>query len=135
MPVCGLLVDDTSFLALGGVKSRENFFYTIGCNHFRAVNYFTESLSKSSCKFTAYPCEDIQALEQGQCDTKCEGGICPVMGYDAVNIPNATLFTGKHLYLQTNGKAPFCKMTVEPKKQLYDDIFTGFFSKLGSYFF
>lgn len=98
------------------------------------MNYFTESLSNSSCKFTAYPCEDMQALEAGTCDTECEGGICPTMGYDAVNLPNATMYTGRQLYLQTYGKAPFCKMVIQPKEDTYDDIFANLFNTIKSYF-
>ena len=98
------------------------------------MNYFTESLSNSSCKFTAYPCEGIQALEAGTCDTECEGGICPTMGYDAINLRNAAVFTGKQLYLQTSGKAPFCKMVAQPKVETNDNIFANLFNMFKSYF-
>lgn len=120
---------------LGHIKSREQFFHTIACNHFRAVQYFTESLSNSSCKFTAYPCESMQALEMGVCNSKCEGGACPVMGYDSINLPNATLFTGRHLYLQTHRSAPFCKKSIQPKQKTQSNVFVSLFNAIKSYFF
>ncbi|XP_065058889.1 inactive pancreatic lipase-related protein 1-like isoform X2 [Rhopilema esculentum] len=125
-PGCGVV---NFFNEIGNIRSREKFFQTVGCHHIRAVQYFIESLSATSCNFTAYPCESFEALQDGRCGKTCGKGGCPVMGYNAMKYREMSHLKGKKLYLQTNSKAPFCNSKVEVAKT---NIFAAFFEKLFS---
>ena len=115
------------------MKSHENFFRAVGCNHIRAVDFFIESLSSTSCKFIGYPCKSFESLKSDDCERDCNGGECPVMGYDSVAFKNLSTLTGKRLYLETNGKTPFCKPRIE-KKQAKIWTMADFFSRVKSLF-
>lgn len=72
------------------------------CSHYRAIEYFTESINIQNCPSRGYPCKDYQTFAKGLC-TKCT--TCPRMGYSAVEYKDSA--TGVY-YLQTAGKKPFC---------------------------
>eukprot|EP00794_Sanderia_malayensis_P007167 gene7167-7973_t len=101
-PGCGIF---STLKALTMIKSADNFFRTVGCNHIRAVDYFIASLSNSSCKHRGYPCSTYGAYKNGNCKEVCKDDKqqhCPIMGYDAVlskdSMPH---LAGKKLYLDT----------------------------------
>ncbi|XP_071487026.1 pancreatic triacylglycerol lipase-like [Diadema antillarum] len=72
---------------------------TDACDHFRAVLYFTESIS-SSCNFSpSKKCSDWDSYPN--CNS-C--GTCPEMGYGALKSKGSGAY-----YVQTNSNSPYCQ--------------------------
>lgn len=109
-PGCGII---KTLTALGNVRSQEKFFRTVGCNHIRAVDMFTKSLSTDACKYQGYPCPTYDALKSAKCSKQCGEELCPVMGYDAVFSKGIHKLTGKRLFLETID----CKKPKVPKNK------------------
>ena len=77
----------------------------IVCDHFRATDYFVDSLApKCAHVMRGFPCSDADEFDRGRC-LSCNGA-CPVMGYDAVQNDDNQIH-GRH-YLYTTRSAPFC---------------------------
>ncbi|WAR22833.1 LIPR2-like protein [Mya arenaria] len=72
----------------------------IACDHSRAQDYFTESIT-STCRFTASWCLNYDAFKRGDCP--CGKSPCVSMGFYA----RANATRGKY-FLDTADKSPFC---------------------------
>ena len=106
------------FLPLHSIKTNNVWYYfffhstdlgPIGplvCDHFRAPAYFIESLS-SQCmhNMRGFPCPDSNEFDRARCLANCKSGVCPEMGYTALQ--NGSQILGKH-FLYTRASAPFC---------------------------
>ena len=69
---------------------------TTACSHISAITYYTESITDTSCKFTAYPCKSEADFKSGKC-LKCSSpNGCNRMGY--YSSPDSDLGS---LYLNT----------------------------------
>ena len=87
------------FLFLG-FTSKEKIIRGLSCSHYRAAEYFTESIADRS-KFHSYFCKDSKEFADGKCHLRtCQRGFCNNMGYHAKKVP------GKY-FLNTNNKAPY----------------------------
>ncbi|CAH3130567.1 unnamed protein product, partial [Porites lobata] len=75
------------------------------CDHFRATDYFIDSLSPNCTHaMEGFPCSNADDFDRGRC-LKCNG-TCPIMGYKAVKSKNHQIH-GSH-YLYTAKGSPFC---------------------------
>ncbi|KAM7436663.1 hypothetical protein ABFA07_013584 [Porites harrisoni] len=75
------------------------------CDHFRATDYFIDSLSPNCTHaMEGFPCSNADDFDRGRC-LKCNG-TCPIMGYKAVKSKNHQIH-GSH-YLYTAKSSPFC---------------------------
>ncbi|KAJ8026247.1 Pancreatic triacylglycerol lipase [Holothuria leucospilota] len=72
------------------------------CDHRRAIDYFTESIT-TNCEFVAYPCSSWTRFVTGKC-RRCGRSGCSRMGYYA----NLSPATGSFM-LGTNTGSPYCK--------------------------
>lgn len=79
-----------------------NFFKLVGCEHYRAHQYYIESIKATTKSFVSYRCDSIANFKRGKC-TSCANG-CPEMGYNAVKYKNSP---SGNFYLLTNVKSPF----------------------------
>ena len=78
---------------------------TTACSHISAITYYTESITDTSCKFTAYPCKSEADFKSGKC-LKCSSpNGCNRMGY--YSSPDSDLGS---LYLNTQDPklSPLC---------------------------
>lgn len=76
------------------------------CDHFRAPAYFIESLfPRCMQNMKGFPCRDSNEFDRARCLANCKNGVCPEMGYNAVQ--NGSQILGKH-FLYTTTSAPFC---------------------------
>lgn len=83
-------------------ENKDDPDYTPACSHFRAIDYFYESVN-SDCKFTSRRrCSNYLYLP-GSC-WPCDGDVCQVLGYDADQSSRRGVF-----YLETNDAAPYCQ--------------------------
>ena len=75
------------------------------CDHFRATDYFIDSLSPNCTHaMEGFPCSNADDFDRGRC-LKCNG-TCPIMGYKAEKSKNHQIH-GSH-YLYTAKSSPFC---------------------------
>ncbi len=84
----------------------------IGCNHFRAYEYFIESIN-SDCPFTGVECSSYNAFINGQCDGCLMGEEfrgCEFMGFKAFSSLNGSRpqKNNRQFYLLTEAEKPFC---------------------------
>ncbi|NP_001083116.1 pancreatic lipase-related protein 2 precursor [Xenopus laevis] len=75
-------------------------FDTMTCSHFRAFQYYTESL-RSPGGFLGYPCESYDSFLSGSC-FPCPEGRCSLMGHFS-RLPSALTATPQTFYLNTGG--------------------------------
>ncbi len=71
-PNGGVMMKGCDRTIMGSLKQEEGnvafaFRRLIGCNHFRAYEYFIESIN-GDCPFTGVECSSYQAFINGQCD-------------------------------------------------------------------
>ncbi|XP_030839198.1 pancreatic lipase-related protein 2 [Strongylocentrotus purpuratus] len=89
-----------------GGTDMPNCYFSIICDHMKAIAYYTESISKSTpCRFrptTWAPKWDN--YKKGIQTRDCRNMACPDMGYTASPIHDEGVF-----YLKTNKYYPFCQ--------------------------
>ncbi len=84
----------------------------IGCNHFRAYEYFIESIN-GDCPFTGVECPSYEAFVHGACDGCLAGEEfrgCEYMGFKAFSTHNGTRPKKEYrkFFLLTEPEKPFC---------------------------
>jgi len=77
----------------------------VGCSHYRAINYFLESIN-SRCKFTARKCASYYDFLVGKCES-CSKRKCRRLGYFSND--RTRIRTKGSYYLSTKRRSPFCK--------------------------
>ncbi|XP_077997630.1 inactive pancreatic lipase-related protein 1-like [Glandiceps talaboti] len=92
---CQTPIGDVDFYPNGGNGQPGCGFKMPGCDHGRAIIYFSESIN-NVCSYKSYPC----SLKR-KCSS-CGNG-CNRMGFHATKTPNGTF------YLETNSKSVYCK--------------------------
>ncbi|XP_052774574.1 pancreatic triacylglycerol lipase-like [Mya arenaria] len=97
-PGCTRSASDHLFKLITGKFT--SFREGIACDHSRAQDYFTESIT-STCRFTASWCLNYDAFKRGDCP--CGKSPCVSMGFYA----RANATRGKY-FLDTADKSPFC---------------------------
>ncbi|CAF0745305.1 unnamed protein product [Didymodactylos carnosus] len=87
-------------------EDAEGIIKTTVCSHFAAVHYFTDSILKNSCSYTAFSCLNYNAFKSNQCFLLCNNDAgCNQMGYYAD--PSRSL--GKHyLYTRNIDQKNYC---------------------------
>ena len=89
------------------------------CSHMAAVSYFTDSIENSECKFTGFPCNNLDDFNSGKCIT-CGPKGCNHMGYLAsIDNDNGLLYFNT----QNGQKSPFCQHQL--LVNLYSNSLTG----------
>lgn len=76
----------------------------VACGHSASFYFFTDSIRNKNCRYTAYPCSNIEEFNNGNCLT-CSSKGCNQMGYWATNTSELGA-----LYLNTQhaNKWPYC---------------------------
>ncbi|XP_028514063.1 inactive pancreatic lipase-related protein 1 [Exaiptasia diaphana] len=78
----------------------------VGCEHFRAHQYFIESIKSTECLFRSYPCRSWNEFRRGDCmECGANGKNCPEMGFNAIKYKDVK---NGNFYLYTNEKPPYC---------------------------
>ncbi|CAG0893710.1 unnamed protein product [Darwinula stevensoni] len=87
----------------------------LGCDHFRALRYLTESLN-SGCPFLAFRCDSWEKFLRGECYS-CGGGGCVRLGNSWEDwrgkAEMANTGSGGAFFLHTGPSPPFCRVTQE----------------------
>ncbi|OQV19697.1 Pancreatic triacylglycerol lipase [Hypsibius exemplaris] len=103
--------NDSSFDWLaGGVQT---FYQTIGCNHWRALSLYTETIGQQKCLAKAFQCESYAKYLGGECFSSLNGGSSN-LGYQA-DISLAEPNRVKNFYLSTTERPPFCVQSLRLK--------------------
>lgn len=79
----------------------------IACNHLRAYDYFTESIT-TTCPFIAYHCTDYASFQQGKC-TDCSKNPCGQLGLYADKHKPPSGRDHVKFFLDTSASSPFCR--------------------------
>ncbi|RWS05201.1 pancreatic triacylglycerol lipase-like protein [Dinothrombium tinctorium] len=82
----------------------------VGCNHQRAIDFFTSSINTKNCEMVSYTCPNYDFFEKGRC-TYCgeNGNLCPIMGLKADLFKNVTKRNKSlSVYLRTREEKPYC---------------------------
>lgn len=92
---------------------------SVGCNHERSYQFFTESINPS-CPFMAVQCESFEAFEAGNCTTCDNKHHCLPVGYHSYAIYRKLHLGGLidynrniALYSLTGSSSPFCRVHYE----------------------
>ncbi|CAG0918645.1 unnamed protein product [Notodromas monacha] len=105
----------------GNGNLREVLRKYVYCSHFRAVDFFLESIQHDSvigsgCDFRAVACQDWRSFAGGQCSATCPqdgtaSQACMRMGYNSVYDYNPDLHGtgGLRFYLRSDKEYPFCR--------------------------
>ncbi|XP_047985916.1 pancreatic triacylglycerol lipase [Leguminivora glycinivorella] len=92
---------------------------SVGCNHERSYEFFTESISPS-CPFMFIQCESYEAFLAGNCTSCSQTQLCIPMGYHSYKAYKELLDRGLvdsisnvALYGKTGSKKPYCRVHYE----------------------
>ncbi|XP_020897507.1 inactive pancreatic lipase-related protein 1 [Exaiptasia diaphana] len=78
----------------------------VGCEHYRAHQYFIESIKSTECLFRSYPCASWNEFRRGKCmECGANGKNCPEMGFNAIKYKDVK---NGNFYLYTSDKPPYC---------------------------
>uniref|UniRef100_A0A3B5AIZ5 Triacylglycerol lipase n=1 Tax=Stegastes partitus TaxID=144197 RepID=A0A3B5AIZ5_9TELE len=75
------------------------------CNHARAYQYYTDSISKSE-SFIGFPCSDMDSFAAGKC-FPCADSQCPLMGHYADRFTVTDGISKTKYFLNTGSSKPF----------------------------
>uniref|UniRef100_A0A8C6LU77 Triacylglycerol lipase n=1 Tax=Nothobranchius furzeri TaxID=105023 RepID=A0A8C6LU77_NOTFU len=78
-----------------------------GCNHVRAYQYYTESISKSQ-GFVGFPCSNKDDFADGKC-FPCGQDECPLMGHHADKFTLIDGLSNTKYFLNTGRSKPFAR--------------------------
>nr|XP_054590367.1 inactive pancreatic lipase-related protein 1 [Nothobranchius furzeri] len=78
-----------------------------GCNHVRAYQYYTESISKSQ-GFVGFPCSNKDDFADGKC-FPCGQDECPLMGHHADKFTLIDGLSNSKYFLNTGRSKPFAR--------------------------
>eukprot|EP00095_Tigriopus_kingsejongensis_P009684 maker-scaffold84_size396325-snap-gene-1.19 protein:Tk09684 transcript:maker-scaffold84_size396325-snap-gene-1.19-mRNA-1 annotation:"hypothetical protein DAPPUDRAFT_51580" len=111
-------------LELEGGNMAAAFRRVVGCNHFRAYEYFIESIN-SKCPFTAVECPTWDEFASGGCNGCSSDGdpySCDYMGFYAFTKLKGKRpeKEGRSLYVLTSENQPFCSYNYRVTIKLSD---------------
>ncbi|XP_037543855.1 inactive pancreatic lipase-related protein 1 [Nematolebias whitei] len=78
-----------------------------GCNHARAYEYYTESISKAQ-GFVGFPCSNKDSFSAGKC-FPCAESLCPLMGHSADKHTLSDEVSKTKYFLNTGRSKPFAR--------------------------
>ncbi|XP_055336285.1 uncharacterized protein LOC129586844 [Paramacrobiotus metropolitanus] len=84
----------------------QTFYQTVGCNHWRALSVYTESIPSSKCTLKAFLCGSHEQFLNSQCFSSIDGQ-WSYAGYHA-NIGLAAPNVVKSFQTVTSERPPFC---------------------------